>query len=168
MTFERLVEESRPKVYAHAMHLCKNRQDAEDLTQEAFYRAFRAFDTYEGDKPFLNWVLRIVSRLFLDFMRNSNRRIQSVSYDHPIPGEAYNLDVPDSLNDPEAALIEKAGVERIKGAVAMLPAQGREIAMLEYFGDLTQNEISAAINVPVGTVRSRLHRARRRLKAALS
>src|SRR5687768_10473305 len=81
--FNELMNESYRKVYNMAYRLAGNRADAEDLTQEAFYRAYRSFADYEGDRPFENWIFRIVTRLFLDLLRNRRRRIKAVSYDAP-------------------------------------------------------------------------------------
>src|SRR4051812_24216946 len=79
--FNDLMAESYKKVYNMAYRLSGNRNDAEDLSQEAFYRAYRSFGDYEGDRPFENWIFRIVTRLFLDLLRNRRRRVKTVSYD---------------------------------------------------------------------------------------
>src|SRR5436189_4834389 len=82
--FSNLMQETYRKVYNMAFRLAGNRTDAEDLTQEAFYRAYRSFGDYEGDRPFENWIFRIVTRLFLDLLRNRRRRVKVVSYDTPL------------------------------------------------------------------------------------
>ena len=86
--FNELMEATGRKVYNMAFRLAGNRPDAEDLTQEAFFRAYRSFKDYEGDRPFENWIFRIVTRLYLDLLRNRRRRISAVSYDAPIGREA--------------------------------------------------------------------------------
>src|SRR5688572_14354616 len=85
--FNELLDETYKKVYNMAYRLSGSRADAEDLTQEAFYRAYRSFRDYEGDKPFENWIFRIVTRLFLDLLRNRRRRVKAVSYDAPLQRE---------------------------------------------------------------------------------
>src|SRR6478609_8601577 len=82
--FNELMEETYKKVFNMAYRLSGSRSDAEDLTQEAFFRAYRSFHDYEGDRPFENWIFRIVTRLFLDLLRNRRRRVKSVSYDTPL------------------------------------------------------------------------------------
>src|SRR6185436_4152842 len=98
--FNELMQATYRKVYNMAFRLSGNRADAEDLTQEAYYRAYRSFDDYQGDKPFENWIFRIVSRLFLDLLRSRRRRIQAVSYDAPLPtgslDDTVYFDMPDS------------------------------------------------------------------------
>src|SRR5471030_983103 len=76
-----LMEATYRKVYNMAYRLTGIRADAEDLTQEAYYRAFRSFEDYEGDRPFENWIFRIVTRLFLDMLRSRRRRVKAVSFD---------------------------------------------------------------------------------------
>src|SRR5512140_1365905 len=82
--FNDLMEATYRKVYNMAYRLCGSRADAEDLTQEAYYRAYRSFQDYEGDRPFENWIYRIVTRLFLDLLRSRRRRVKVVSYDAPL------------------------------------------------------------------------------------
>src|SRR5579864_6145517 len=86
--FNELMESTYKKVFNMAYRLAGNRPDAEDLTQEAFYRAYRSFPDYEGDKPFENWIFRIVTRLFLDMLRTRRRRVKAVSYDSPLANSA--------------------------------------------------------------------------------
>ena len=78
------MERSYKKVFNLAYRLSGNRADAEDLTQEAFYRAFRRYESFEGDRPFENWIFRIVTRLYLDLKRARRRRVTTVSSDAPI------------------------------------------------------------------------------------
>ena len=77
--FNELMDATYKKVYNMAYRLSGSRADAEDLTQEAFFRAYRSFRDYEGDRPFENWIFRIVTRLFLDLLRTRRRRVKSVS-----------------------------------------------------------------------------------------
>src|SRR5437588_11321738 len=85
--FNDLMESTYKKVFNMAYRLAGNRPDAEDLTQEAFFRAYRSFHDYEGDRPFENWIFRIVTRLFLDLLRSPRRRVKAVSYDAPLRRE---------------------------------------------------------------------------------
>ena len=77
--FNELMGETYKKVYNMAYRLSNSRADAEDLTQEAYFRAYRSFRDYEGDKPFENWIFRIVTRLFLDLLRSRRRRVRMCS-----------------------------------------------------------------------------------------
>src|ERR1700730_15154273 len=122
--FNGLMEATYRKVYNMAYRLTGNRTDAEDLTQEAYFRAFRSFEDYEGDRPFENWIFRIVTRLFLDLLRNRRRRVQTVSYDNSIPsevgGDNVHFEVADTLPSPEQLLIENAYSEPLQQALEAL------------------------------------------------
>src|SRR5579862_2641074 len=109
--FNRLMEGSYRKVYDMAYRLSGNRSDAEDLTQEAFFRAYRSFGSYEGGRPFENWIFRIVTHLFLDLLRTRRRRVEAVSYDEPVSHRGERplyVDLADSRPGPQEQLM--AGV----------------------------------------------------------
>ncbi len=99
-TFHGLVERTYKKVFNLAYRLSGDRADAEDLTQEAFFRAYRGFNGYEGDRPFENWIFRIVTRLFLDMTRSRKRRIQAQSYDAPLFSWAHEEPLQMQSADP--------------------------------------------------------------------
>ena len=110
--FNELMNETYRKVYNMAFRLSGSRPDAEDLTQEAYYRAYRSFGDFEGDRPFENWIFRIVTRLYLDLLRNRRRRVQTVSYDNTLPseigGDSVRFEIADDQPSPEQIMIENA------------------------------------------------------------
>src|SRR5688572_3973193 len=115
--FNELMQGTYRKVFNMAYRLVGNRPDAEDLTQEAFYRAYRSFKDYEGDRPFENWIFRIVTRLFLDLLRNRRRRIKAVSYDTPLgTGGDDNLyfEMPDDKPNPEQHMMSGSMNENLQ------------------------------------------------------
>src|SRR3569832_375476 len=117
------------KVYNMAFRLAGNRSDAEDLTQEAFYRAYRSFNDYEGDRPFENWIFRIVTRLFLDLLRNRRRRVKAVSYDTPLQREGGDdnlyFDMADDAPNPEEKMLEGSFSEELQKALESLTPEQR-------------------------------------------
>lgn len=170
--FESLMRRSYKKVYNLALRLSGNVQDAEDLTQEAFYRAYRAFETYDGNKPFDNWVLKIVSRLYLDLLRYRSRRVQTVSYDHPLRNheteEEVYFEKPDEATNPERQLMNEVLSEELEIALQSLKPEQRMLVLLADVEGMPYSEISEILGVPVGTIRSRLHRAHKTLRARLA
>lgn len=166
--FNDLLSQSHKKVYNLAYRLSNNRQDAEDLTQEAFLRAYRSFDSYEGDKPFENWIMRIVTRLFLDLKRSRSRRVQTLSYDAPRHSDAADgpiaVDVADPKNNIQEALIESSLSEPLEKALRDLKPDQRELVLMAAVQEMPYAEIAEASGVPIGTVRSRLHRAHKKLR----
>lgn len=166
--FKELAEASYKKVFNLAYRLAGNRSDAEDLTQEAFYRAYRKFDSFEGDKPFENWIFRIVTRLFLDLRRSRSRRVQTYSYDAPIRSDAHDdgvtFDSADDRPNPEEALMDSTLSPEMEMGLSKLPAEQRQLIWMADVEGIPYNEIAVAIKAPVGTVRSRLHRAHKHLR----
>jgi RNA polymerase sigma-70 factor (ECF subfamily) len=170
--FNELIAGTYRKVFNLAYRLSGNRQDAEDLTQEAFFRAYRSFQDFEGDKPFENWIFRIVTRLYLDLNRNRRRRIQAVSYDAPVRADGHDdamqMDVADDAPDPEETMIRRAMSEPVEQALALLKPEQRTLVILADVKGMPYQDIADVLDVPVGTVRSRLHRAHKLLRQVLA
>lgn len=166
--FDALMEQTYKKVFNLTYRLAGNRVDAEDLTQEAFYRAYRSFGDYEGDKPFENWIFRIAARLFLDLLRNRKRRVQTVSYDTPLPcegsGDGLFFEVPDYASDPEKMFLEDILSEDLQIALSLLNKDQRLLILLADIEGRPYREIAQILGKPIGTVRSRLHRTHRMLR----
>lgn len=169
--FSELMERSHKKVYNLAYRLSMNRQDAEDLTQEAFFRAYRNFNDYEGDRPFENWIFRIVTRLFLDLTRARKRRVQTMSFDAPrrsdFAEDMLMVETADDQPTAEDLLMSQSMSEELEEALALLKPEQRLLVILADVEQLPYAEIAKTLGIPVGTVRSRLHRIHRRLRQTL-
>lgn len=166
--FTALMRGTYRKVFSMAFRLSGCRSDAEDLTQEAFYRAYRSFGDYEGDKPFENWIYRIVTRLFLDLLRARRRRVRSVSYDAPLPRESgedsVTFDVPDASPGPESRLLDAQLSEPVERAMRELSPDQQMLIVLADIEGVPYREIAQMLGKPIGTIRSRLHRTHRLLR----
>lgn len=169
--FNELMEATYRKVYNMSYRLAGNRTDAEDLTQDAFYRAFRSFRDYEGDRPFENWIFRIVTRLFLDLLRTRRRRIKAVSYDTPLTtaGGDDNLffEMPDHAPDPEEQMIAGTFSEDLQKALNALSPEQRLLVTLADIEGVPYKDIAEMLDKPVGTIRSRLHRTHKLIRTKL-
>lgn len=169
--FNELMESTYKKVYNMAYRLAGNRSDAEDLTQEAFFRAYRSFSDYEGDRPFENWIYRIVTRLFLDLLRHRRRRVKAVSYDTPLISsngdENLFFEVADSAPNVEQAMVQNTLSEDLQCALNSLTAEQRLLITLADVEQLPYKEIADILGKPVGTIRSRLHRTHKLLRTRL-
>lgn len=170
--FADLMEQTYKKVYSLAYRLSNSRQDAEDLTQDAYYRAFRSFGEYEGDRPFENWVFRIVTRLYLDLIRSRRRRVQTMSYDAPLRidggDDEVGFEVADKSLNAEGLMMSGAFSESLEAALQKLKPENRLLVMLADVEQLPYCDIAEILGVPMGTVRSRLHRAHKLLRAAIA
>ncbi len=169
--FNELMEGTYRKVYNMAFRLAGNRADAEDLTQEAFFRAYRSFREFEGDRPFENWIFRIVTRLFLDMLRTRRRRIKAVSYDTPLSNgsgdENLYFEMPDNGSNPEQKVLETSFSEDLQRALNSLSPEQRLLITLADVEGVAYKEIAEILGKPVGTIRSRLHRTHKAIRARL-
>lgn len=157
-TWEEVARDHGRFLYTVAYRLAGNDSDAQDLVQEALIRVRKGLESYEPGS-LEGWLARIVTNVFLDEVRRRRRR----------PTEAFPAD-PDWVMPPSAAADEATEVlsEEIQAALAALPEEFRVAVVLCDVADLSYEQISDALGVPVGTVRSRLHRGRRLLRAALT
>ena len=146
-----------------ARALTRDRQSAEDLVQESILRGLRYFDTYRGE-DFRAWMAAIMRNLNRD---PSQTRAQARA-DGGDEAEDRLAQLPDPTPDPEQRLLADDQAARLRGLVAALPEAMREIVVLREFGGLSYAQIATALALPVGTVMSRLARARMQLRAAWS
>jgi RNA polymerase sigma-70 factor (ECF subfamily) len=169
--FNELLDETYKKVYNMAYRLSGSRADAEDLTQEAFYRAYRSFRDFEGDRPFENWIFRIVTRLFLDLLRNRRRRVKAVSYDAPLQrdGGEDNLyfETADSKPNAEQQIMNVSLSEEMQIALDSLTPEQRTLVILADVENVPYKDIAEMLGKPVGTIRSRLHRTHKLIRHRL-
>jgi RNA polymerase sigma-70 factor, ECF subfamily len=165
--FRRIVMPHLDEAYRLAHWLTGNRADAQDVVQDASIRAFRAVREYAGGNA-RSWVLSIVRNTAYSWLRK-NRSSTVVTVDDL---EAVELDRADPVEiqpeTPEASLISKADAEQLRTAIASLPMPFRETLVLRDVEGLDYREIAEATQVPIGTVMSRLARARRRLIAIIA
>ena len=171
--FDNLVQRYHKQAYNIAYRLTGNHADAEDLTQEAFVRAFRFFGHYRRDLPFENWLYRIMSNLFVDELRR-RPKAKIHSLDNPVASgdlsgdnNAY-LEIPDSRDSPERVVLHEELDEQIQKALNTLPPDFRTTVILADIEGMSYEEISETMRCSLGTVRSRLHRGRKMLRSRLA
>ena len=155
--FESLVRDYQADAWRFAYHLTRNRALAEDVTQEAFLRAYRALDSYRGQAKFTSWLLRIVRNCAIDAYRKTRRETPVAEH-------------PETAADGERAASTPGADERarIHDAIRRLPDSLREpFVVIEVLG-FSYQEASMILGVRIGTVKSRMHRARAALMLALS
>ncbi len=159
-SWEELVRDHGARVYRLAYRLTGNRPDAEDLTQDVFVRVFRSLHRFQPG-TFEGWLHRITTNLFLD----SARRRQKIRFDGLAEGSAERL--PSALPGPSDQLADADLDHDVAAALAALPPEFRAAVVLCDIEGLSYEEISAVLDVKIGTVRSRIHRGRAQLRAAL-
>jgi RNA polymerase sigma-70 factor (ECF subfamily) len=165
--FEKLMGETESRAYSMALQLTRNKFDAEDLMQDTIVKAWRRFDSYLPGRPFLNWLLRIMQRTYLDTLRRNNpiRRAESLnSMISPSDGEVQEIQIEDHSPSAEAETQHKELREGIHGALEKLPDLYRTAIELCDFDQLSYSEIAEKQHTTIGTIRSRIHRGRKMLR----
>ena len=153
----KLVERHKHSAYRLAMGLVGNRDDAFDISQEAFLRVYRSAGTYDDSKPFLPWFYTIVSNLSRTWLRRrSTRDNRMVDLD-----DVSFLLVDEST--PEKETLRRESVSQLRKALLELSFDDREIITLQHFRGMSYDEIADLLSIPRGTVMSRLYYARKRL-----
>ena len=161
--FETLVLEYEKNVYNIALRMTGNSEDAADMTQEAFIKAYNSLQSFRGDSKFSVWLYRIVSNVCLDFLRSKNRRpTVSLSVEDD-DGEDAQPDGADESQSPELLLDRKLTRDSVRRGLDSLPPDYRQILLLREIQGLSYDEIAQALSLEVGTVKSRIFRARKRL-----
>lgn len=166
-SFEQVYRQSYPKVFNFARRLCNNNDQAEDVTQEAFLRAYMAFDSCKSEAKLDNWLMRIVHNVFVDTKRKERRRIQAIS-ESCFADEGGLEQFADPHQIVEDFLAGGTSIPELEAAVMNLEPRAKELLRLAYVEDLPHSEIGERLGVRTGAARSRVHRLCVHLKRALS
>ncbi len=164
--FEKLVTAYEKNVYNIALRMVGDPDDAADMTQETFIKAYRALSGFRGDSKFSSWLYRIASNVCLDFLRSRSRHPQ-VSLSTVDEDDRATFELPDMRQNPEEQLMKKLGMEAVRRGLEQLPEQQRQILVLRELGGLSYAELAQTLGLEEGTVKSRIFRARKRLCALL-
>jgi len=167
--FEELVSDLVTPIYRTAVRLAGNPEDAEDLTQETFLKAYRSLHQLTDSAGAQAWLFRILHNAWVDRLRKQKRRPQLVTFE---PGEeVVELPKPPLLDvtDPaHRSALEQKFDQEVLGALYQLPEEERLAVLFQTCGGLTYKEIAAALECPIGTVMSRLNRGKARLREDLA
>lgn len=166
--FESLLKKYRKSVYYMLLKMVKNADDAEDLTQEAFAKAFNSIEKFDSKYAFSTWLFRIATNNCIDFIRK--KRVQTVSIDQPVEGDDgsnMRFDVKDENPDPNQKVQKKQRQHYLNMAIERLPEKYRVLVELRYFRELSYEEVAQELQIPLGTVKAQLFRARELLNQEL-
>ncbi len=165
--FGLLVEKYQTKVYNLALRMCGNEDDAFDLSQESFLRAWRSLGSFQFEASFSTWLFRLSSNICLDFLRAKKRRATVSLTMVSDEDEETQLDLPDAGPTPEEAALAADDRRLLAEALNSLPADFRQIITLRAIDDLSYTQIAEILGIQEGTVKSRLSRARTALRNKL-
>lgn len=165
--FEELVLAYQKNVYNLALRMTGNEEDAFDVSQDTFLRAYNSLAGFRGDCKFSVWLYRLTSNISIDYLRKRKRsKTESLTYSGDDDTDE-ELDIPDDRFSPEN-VVEKAELRReVNEALSKLPEDYRRVLTLREIGGLSYEEIGQALELEPGTVKSRLFRARKKLCAVL-
>ena len=164
--FEPLVERYRQRVWRLAYQLLRDREEAWDCAQEAFVRAFHSLASFRGQSAFYTWLFRITVNVATDRQRARGAQARAFGAER-VPEEEWRRTTPDPTARPDQEAARTEQRERIRRALDALPPKARTIIMLSDVDGLSYREIADVLDCPIGTVMSRLHNARKRLKGLL-
>lgn len=159
--FAELMKRYKKPVYHMILKMVRNVDDAEDLTIEAFAKAFKNLKRFKKDYTFSTWLFRIATNNAIDFIRK--KKLETMSLDTSYSddsGEAVKIDVEDNELNPMEETIKSQKIELIRIFVDKLPPKYQRLVKLRYFDELSYEEIAKELEAPLGTVKAQLHRAR--------
>jgi RNA polymerase sigma-70 factor (ECF subfamily) len=165
--YRELLERHRQPIYHVIFKIIRNPDEAADLVQETFMKAFGSLASYRFEYRFSTWLYKIAANNAIDFLRK--KRIDALSLDKPIQtvdGEV-TFEVPDWSQNPEEELYRRRRAITVQDAIAALPPKYREVIQLRHQQDKSYEEIADQLGLPVGTVKARIFRARELLKKKL-
>ena len=163
LAFEELVRLHEKKVYALALRMCGSSEDAADAAQEAFLAAWKGLPRFRGEAGFSTWLYRLTSNAAIDHLRRVKRQRGEVSLDGGGPG----LDAVDDAPSPQAQAEETELREAVAEGLSMLSEDHRQALLLRELRGLSYEEIASELRVDLGTVKSRISRARGSLRKIL-
>ena len=164
--FEPLVEKYKRKTFRLAYQVLRDQEEALDVAQEAFVKAYRSLPKFKGDSAFYTWLFRITMNLALDRKRQRATRAKSMGTED-VPPEEWERTAVSAERGPDEEAVGAERRRRIARALESLSEQHRSIIILGDIEGLSYREIAEVLGVPMGTVMSRLHNARKRLRDAL-
>lgn len=159
--FAELLEQYRDAIHFLLLKMVNNREDAEDLTIETFAKAFKNLPNFRPDFAFSTWLFRIATNAGIDFLRK--KRLKTLSIDNAFPSEEGNetrIDIKSGDMNPEQELITSEKAELLRTFIEKLKPRYRVLIELRYYKQLSYEEIAQELDMPLGTVKAQLFRAR--------
>lgn len=158
--FELLVVKHQRKIYNLCYRMTGNPEDASDLTQDAFLKAYQNLGSFKGESSISLWLYRLASNACIDHLRREKRRVKSSLTMQDESGDTVELELPDERFTPESELERRLVIEDVEQGLLTLSEEHRQILVLREINALSYDEIADILNLSAGTVKSRISRAR--------
>ena len=161
--YDKLMRKYHDAIYNLIYRMMRNKGEVEDLTQEAFIKAFSSLRSFNEEYAFSTWLYKIATNNCIDYIRK--KKLETFSIDKPIVSKdsEVTFEVPDTTYQPDKALIAQQRKELIEEAIKSLPEKYRRVIMLRHHQDKNYEEIAKILKVPIGTVKAHIFRAREML-----
>ena len=166
-SFTRLLEPCLDSAYGYAFKLAGNQDDAMDLVQEASVQAFKSIGTFQEGTNFKAWFMKILTNKFYKSKSREAKRSADVPLDDAEDHFLFRESMRTGVQDAAEKVIDRLDHEEVSAAIEGLPEEYRIVSLLYFLNDFSYEEIAAAAEIPLGTVRSRLHRGRHILQKRL-
>ena len=150
--FEKLIDYYKHRLYGYIFKQVRNKEDSEDVLQEVFIKVYRKLDQYDSEQNFTSWIVTITRNTIMDYFRRKKPKSELID----------DLDMVDS-ETPEKVFLEKSFSRVLDNKISQLPDKYRELILLKYFEELTYDEISITLSMPINQVKWQLHQARKKL-----
>ncbi len=157
--YTNIINKYKNPLYATILRMIKNPQDAQDLVQEAFIKVYQQLGKYDGKGAFSSWIYRVAINHCLDELRKKKYKFQQLEIQE---SHAKNP------NHPEVIFMKKEKNRQIERLIATLPEDERIIILLRYVNELSYSEISQIVEIPISSVRNKLHRAKKKLRETIT
>lgn len=160
--YAKLLSRYRDSIYFMLLKMVGSKVDAEDLTIEAFGKAFRNIELYSTSYAFSTWLFKIASNNGIDFLRRKKAKVVSIDQDESDKDEngSRQITICDDQPDPSESMIRSQTVETVRAVVDKLKPRYKRLVELRYFKELTYEEIAEQLDMPIGTVKAQLFRSR--------
>lgn len=167
--FDELVRRHQSRVYHLAYRMCRHRDLADDWAQEAFVRAYDQLRRFDASRPFVPWLLKVATNVFLNQARVKRPATLSLDApdDAPFGGDEQPLQLADLAPTPAQTLEQREFSQLVNSAIAQLPDKYRLVILLRHMEEMEYDDIADAMQIPIGTVKTFLHRGRERLRELL-
>jgi RNA polymerase sigma factor (sigma-70 family) len=159
--FAKLMSRYKDSIFFMVLKMIHNRDDAEDITMEAFSKAFNSIDKYDQRYAFSTWLFRIATNACIDFIRK--KRLDTTSIDQTYEndkGDEIGIDYKSDAPTPEEKMMKNQRAVSVRGSLSKLDAKYRQLIELRYYEELSYEEIAEQLDLPLGTVKAQLFRAK--------
>lgn len=165
--FAEILQRYRGPIYSLCFRMTRNSEDANDLAQEVFIKVFGLLDRFDEQYAFSSWLFRIATNHSIDHLRRNRLRFLSLDGVTGRDGEEYELQLPHKGPAPDTMLERKQAIQRLEEVIADLPPHYKAVTLLRHDQHLSYEEIAEILQLPLGTVKARIHRARNLIQQML-